>query len=171
MLPDGNYEKVIIHDNFKALERFANANMFGKIAHYGLRHFNGRFIVFYFNSITLISTGMGSAQTNCLVELLKERGCRVIVKVGTCSALDSRLCECDILIPDGALIDEGASYWQKVKQDHDRRYFYSQSSVDKYITDRDFVSPIKNCKQSLWKSVKWKFHHIDQISKVNVCGV
>ena len=103
MLPDGQYDRVIVHDNYEALARFAKSIGKSHLARTALAEFNGRFIRFWYGGATFIASGMGSAQTNCLVESLAKRGCKRIIKVGTCSALDSRLREGDIIVPRAAL--------------------------------------------------------------------
>jgi uridine phosphorylase len=78
------------------------------------------------------------------------------VKVGTCSALDDRLREGGVIVPCGALIDEGATYWRQMKVQHDIGIFNTQRSVDNYIRDRQIVWPhdylrkklIEHCKQN-----------------------
>ena len=156
MLPDGTYEKVIIHDNFQALFRFAKGK--GKREEYaalrGLMAFNGRFIVFNIDNVSFISTCMGSGQTSCLVEALQKNNCNVIVKVGTCSALDNDLKEADIIVPYGALVDEGATYWRQVKKNHDKGKYQTQAPVDGYIASKKLIRPDKDLRTKLIEHVR-----------------
>ena len=84
--PFGNYEQVLIHDNWTAINRFV-AGFGGTVR----KHLLDRYVLYYLTlagrGIALFATAMGSAQTNWLVEQLKAAGCGRIVKVGTCSAL------------------------------------------------------------------------------------
>jgi len=149
-LPEGyNYDGVIIHDNFKALERFARSKGAQAAACHGLNTFNGRFIVFQIDGVSFISTGMGSAQTNSLVESLSERKCRIIVKIGTCSALDDRLCEGDVIVPCGALMDEGATPWRLVKKRHGSEDFNVPNSERGYLQNKQFVIPDTDLREKL----------------------
>ncbi len=154
MLPEGIYERVVIHDNFLALNRFAKSKGKKHLILSSLKAFNGRFIAFYIDGVSFISTCMGSAQTNCLVEALAKNGCKVIVKVGTCSALDSDLKEADIIVPCGALIDEGATYWRKVEENNDLGIYQSQKQVDRYISAKEIVSSDRQLRKRIIESVK-----------------
>jgi len=146
-LPAGCYERVVIHDNFDAIYRFAEKRQRSRAAISGLVGFNGRFIAVPWQApngreVTLIATGMGSAATNHLVECLGrlEYHCQGVIKVGTFSALQETLNEGDILIPDGALIDEGATAWRQVKKDHEEGRFSSDGHVQRYIESRRCVT-------------------------------
>jgi len=139
MLPPGNYTKAVIHDNFEALYRFAESNKQERLALGALIAFNGRFVAFEHNDVAFVSTGMGSAQTNCLVESLKEKNCQAVIKVGTCSALDSKLKEGDVIVPYGAVVDEGATYWRKVKKAHDQGEYEKGKAVAAYVTSKQIV--------------------------------
>jgi len=150
MLPDLNYRHVVIHDNFEALYRFARKNGMERTAAAALLGFNGRFTVFQWRNVALIGTGMGSAQTNCLVESLSERGCQAIVKIGTCSALHSALCEGDIIVPTGALVDEGATSWVNVKRRHDSGGFEDKAKVREYIEAKELATASPTSRQELF---------------------
>lgn len=153
-LPYGTYEKVIIHDNFQALYRFAKSKGKERTALGGLIAFNGRFIAFNIDNVSFISTGMGSAQTSCLVEALGKSNCQIIVKVGTCSALGRTLEEADIIVPCAALVDEGATYWRQVKKSHDQGKYQTQASVNSYIDSKKLVRPDKELRKKLIERVQ-----------------
>lgn len=174
MLPRGSYGKVIIHDNFKALERFADSKGRGALARQALANFNGRFVRFRYGGATFIATGMGSAQTNYLVESLATRGCEQIVKVGTCSALDRRLQEGDIIVPRAALVDEGATFWRHVKSVHHRGGFRSQASVSSYVCRHRFVRPdskLRACGVARLAAAPGQFPHRGDIRRPCVWSV
>jgi uridine phosphorylase len=139
-LPLGNYERVIIHDNADAINRFV-----GRWAGHVTTHTLGRYTLYYFShmgtDIAVFATGSGSAQTNRLVEILSSIGCIAIIKIGTCSALHSGLKDADIVIPTQALNDEGATYWRSTKREHDQGAYNSPSAVNNYIKARNFVRP------------------------------
>jgi uridine phosphorylase len=140
VFPFGNYERVIIHDNWKAIERFT-----GTFAGRVQKHVLDRHILYYLNlggrDISLFATGLGSAQTNWLVENLKSVNCRTIVKIGTCSALQSNLKEGDVVVPAQALVDEGATQWRRVKRDHSYGKFNNDDAVREYIEAREYTEP------------------------------
>jgi uridine phosphorylase len=149
-LPSGNYEHIVIHDNFQALRRYADHKGKADVAEQGLMIFNGRFITFEIDGVCFVASGMGSAQTTCLLESLKAEKCRVVIKVGTCSALDASLAEGDVVVPKGALIDEGATYWRRVRQLHDLGMFNTPDQVREYIHNREPVLSDHRVWTALW---------------------
>lgn len=145
-LRNQNYQKVIIHDNFNAIRRYAKYiyetdrdKDLNLLIQNALLNFNGRFTVLFYDNIALISTCMGSAQTNALVEVLAKKECKAIIKIGTTSALHEDLEEGDIIIPYGALIDEGATYWREVKYFHDVGKFKNKNFAKSYLEKKKFV--------------------------------
>jgi uridine phosphorylase len=115
---------------------------------------------------------MGSAQTNSLVESLARHGCRAIIKVGTCSALDSRLREGDVIVPSGALIDEGATSWRRVKNQNDLGFFNTEVSVDRYIRNLEVVCANEELrKKMVQKCRKRKIRYRNRLSDQYVWSV
>ena len=65
----------------------------------------------YYKGIKIIavSTGMGGASTGIVVEELYNIGVEVMIRIGSCGALDSNINLGDIILVNGAVRDEGAS--------------------------------------------------------------
>ncbi|EJO5348598.1 nucleoside phosphorylase [Clostridium botulinum] len=59
--------------------------------------------------ILAISTGMGGASTGIAVEELKNIGLEVLIRIGSCGAMQSGIKLGDLIIPNGMVRDEGAS--------------------------------------------------------------
>lgn len=139
-LPFGNYERVLIHDNWAAVERFVKASAVDV-----RKHILERYFLYYFTfagrDIAMFATGTGSAQTNWLVEILKGYGCRKIAKVGTCSALHGKLKDGDVIIPAQAMIDEGATAWRRTRENHKKGLFNTAKQVKDYVQSHEYAVP------------------------------
>src|SRR5579884_2651422 len=59
--------------------------------------------------LTIQSTGMGGASAAIVAEELIALGARVLIRVGTCGALDAGLRLGDLVVAGGALAEDGAS--------------------------------------------------------------
>ncbi len=68
-------------------------------------------LVGYYKEIKVLamSTGMGGASTGIAVEELKNIGVEVLIRIGSCGALQKGINLGDLVIPNGIIRDEGAS--------------------------------------------------------------
>lgn len=68
-------------------------------------------LVGYYKGIKILamSTGMGGASTGIAVEELKNIGVEVLIRIGSCGALQKGINLGDLVIPNGIIRDEGAS--------------------------------------------------------------
>jgi len=167
-LPKGDYKKVVIHDNFARLRDFARSRSQEHIADKGLAKFE-RYGVFWLEEVTFISTGMGCGQTNALVELLSKECCKVIVKVGTMSALHSGLNDGAVIVPAGALIDEGATAWINVREQHLNECFRNDTEVKNYIKGKKCVQADSCLRNALINYGKEKELNISALSNFQKC--
>ncbi|MFX1256640.1 MAG: hypothetical protein ACFFAN_02185 [Promethearchaeota archaeon] len=189
------YQKVIIHDNVEAIYRYFlylintttdlyEKEKLKKEIKNGLKDSLSRYYVFQHNGITFISSGMGSAQTNILVELLKKNDCKAIIKIGTCSALDDNLQEGAIIVPYGAIIDEGATHWRSIKRIHDKKEFFVlktsnsyknlrnklKNITKEYFKKKSFVKCNTRLRQKLIEALKEsKYEFINNTKFPNIC--
>lgn len=60
-------------------------------------------------NILAMSTGMGGASVAIAIEELKNIGLEVLIRIGSCGALQSNIKIGDLVIAEGAIRDEGAS--------------------------------------------------------------
>lgn len=59
--------------------------------------------------VMAVSTGMGGASTGIAVEELHRIGVEVMIRIGSCGALDSKIQLGDLILVNGAVRDDGAS--------------------------------------------------------------
>ncbi|MBC2714991.1 MAG: nucleoside phosphorylase [Desulfobacteraceae bacterium] len=59
--------------------------------------------------IVVVSTGIGGPSTAIVVEELVEIGIRIIIRIGTCGALQSNIKVGDLIIPTGCVREEGTT--------------------------------------------------------------
>jgi uridine phosphorylase len=60
--------------------------------------------------IMVTSTGIGGVSAGIAIEELKNIGVKVMIRIGSCGALQSHLCLGDLVIASGAVRNDGASY-------------------------------------------------------------
>jgi uridine phosphorylase len=147
LLPGSKYDRVLIHDNWKAIQRYIDRYKVIVKGKYQLRRYMLYHLDVGAHYVAAFGTGLGSAQTNRLLELLAANGREFgrkfvkVVKVGTCSALQGGLNFGDVVVPAQALIDEGATKWRRIKRDHDDGRFNTQEAVLKYIQGHEVALP------------------------------
>ncbi|MBN2149818.1 MAG: hypothetical protein JW839_00100 [Candidatus Lokiarchaeota archaeon] len=156
---DEHFECTVIHDNFDSIRSYISSKhpkgdpMRASLTN-TLLDFNGRYVSFHYGDVALVSTCMGSAQTNGLIERLSRKRTRWVIKIGTCSALDDRIQEGDIIIPRFALVDEGATYWRGVKKNNDLGVFNEPAAVRDYIEGKDVVECHQGLRRDLIEGMK-----------------